>query len=83
MKLKVVLVLSLTVLGQFTITNYERILEKGDRQIVQTAWNGQLLKMKALRPLGTNINVYPVGRATEISRSVVEVLALKWPRRTA
>jgi len=61
MKLKVVLALSLAVLGLITIASYERILEERDRQFVRAAWNGQLLKMKVLRLLGTNINVYPGG----------------------
>jgi hypothetical protein len=45
MKLKVVLVLSLAALGLVTIADYERILEKRDRQFIQAASNGQLLKV--------------------------------------
>jgi hypothetical protein len=66
MMMKIVLVLSLVVLGLVTIASYERILEERDRQFVQAAWNGQLLKMKVLRLLGTNINVYPGGRQPAI-----------------
>jgi uncharacterized protein len=63
MNLKLVSALSLIVVGLVILPTYKRIR---DRQFNSAAWNGQLLKMKVLRFLGTNINLYPPGRSPAI-----------------
>lgn len=59
MKFKIIISLTLILFTAVLFAGHGRISEVRDRQFVEAASKGQLLKMQFLRLLGTHVNVYP------------------------